>query len=173
MTVAMSRLIGPSGKSYATDIDPSALERTRENLQANTNANYAPLETFLAKSPRDTGLESVPDGSIRVMLMINSVYFEQDESLDEAAEYMGRFLKKLAPGGRLFYHFDWIEPQRLTRDETAALMVKAGFSEKVTDIPMLSHIPEETFVISGSLKDAVPKPLKRGFISVYTRPEAN
>ncbi len=173
MTVAMSRLIGPTGKAYATDIDPSALERTRENLQANTNAQYSPLETFLAKSPRDTGLETVPDGSIRVMLMINSVYFERDESREEAAAYMRRFLQKLAPGGRLIYHFDWIEPQRLTRDETAALMVSAGFSRDIMDIPMLGHIPEETYVISGGLKDAVPKPLKRGFISVYTRPEAD
>ena len=170
MTVAMSRLIGPTGKAYATDIDPSALTRTRENLQANTNAKYSPLETFLAKSPRDTGLESVPDGTLRVMLMINSVFFERDEDQADAAEYMGRFLKKLAPGGRLIYHFDWIEPQRLTFEETTRLMLKAGFSEEVGEIPMLPHIPEETYVVSGSIANAVPKPLKRGFIGVYTRP---
>jgi len=170
MTVAMSRLIGPTGKAYATDIDPSALTRTRENLQANTNAKYSPLETFLAKSPRDTGLESVPDGTLRVMLMINSVFFERDEDQADAAEYMGRFLKKLAPGGRLIYHFDWIEPQRLTFEETTRLMLKAGFSEEVGEIPMLPHIPEETYVVSGSIATAVPKPLKRGFIGVYTRP---
>jgi SAM-dependent methyltransferase len=171
MTVAMSRLIGPSGKAYATDIDTSALTRTRENLEANTNAQYSPLMTSLATSPRDTGLDQVPDGTLRVMLMINSVYFERDESQDDAAEYMGRFMAKLAPGGRLIYHFDWIEPQRLTRDETVALMVKAGFSPKVIDIPMLPHIPPETYVVSGGLQAAVPKPLKRGFITVFTRPE--
>ena len=51
-------------------------------------------------------------------------------------------------------------------------MIKAGFSPEVTDIPMLPHIPEDTFVVSGGLDAAVPKPLKRGFITVFTRPLA-
>ena len=177
MTASMARVVGPTGAVYATDIDPGALKRTVANLaqlaKKHGDDRVAPVTTLLAKTPRDTGLETVPDGTLSLMLMLNSVYFERDEAPEEARAYMGEFLRKLAPGGRLVYHFDWIEPQRLTYEETVTLFVSAGFSETVTTIPMPAHIPESTFVLSGGPSTDQPKPLKRGFIAVFERPAAS
>jgi FkbM family methyltransferase len=52
MTVALAAEIGPSGRIYATDIDPEALEQIRTRVAAAELRNV----TILQARARDTGL---------------------------------------------------------------------------------------------------------------------
>ncbi|MDP6946256.1 MAG: class I SAM-dependent methyltransferase, partial [Myxococcota bacterium] len=170
VTAELARVLGPTGVVYATDIDAGALERTRANLARSVTGPAAPIETLLATMRRDTGLEAVADGAIQLMLMINSARFEKAEPAEEARAYLARFLRKLAPGGRLIYHYDWLDPDRLNRAEHEALFISAGFDPEVGTIPMPAHIPEESFVVTMGREKRTKTPLTRGFIAVFKRP---
>ena len=106
------------------------------------------------------------------MLMVNSVQFQKSEARSDAQRYLAHLLSKLKPGGRLIYHYDWLDAKRLSQEELVALFMQAGFRVADEVIPMPAHIPAETFVLAGGGGEADPIPLKRGFIQVFERPRS-
>jgi SAM-dependent methyltransferase len=170
VSLKLAQRVAPSGRVYATDIDPKTLEVLPTTLASLSRTVMAKVETRLATTIRDTGLTDVPDGSLEVIVMINSAHFERAEPPEEARAYVAGFLRKLAPGGRLIYHYDWLDADRLKRGEQEALFASAGFAPKATEIPMPAHIPAETYVLRGGKSERARQALKRGFILVFHRP---
>ncbi|MDP6945212.1 MAG: methyltransferase domain-containing protein [Myxococcota bacterium] len=171
-TVVMAEDVGPTGLVFATDIDKGALAQTLETVAKTATRPTAPVKTVWVESPRSTGLESVPDGSIHLMLFLNSVYFQRQEPPEEARAYLQSFLRKLVPGGRLIYHYDWLPPERLTHEEHVKLFVEAGFDDEVGEIPMPPQIPAKTQIYYDDPAVFTPPPHTRGFIAVFKRPMA-
>jgi SAM-dependent methyltransferase len=170
VTLELAQRVGPTGRVYATDIDPKTLEVLPTTLASLSRTAMASVETRLAATIRGTGLSDVPDGSLALILMINSAHFERAEPAEEARAYVAGFLRKLAPGGRLIYHYDWLDSNRMTRAEQEALFTSAGFATKVTEIPMPTHIPAESYVLRGGNSERARQELRRGFILVFHRP---
>jgi SAM-dependent methyltransferase len=97
--------IGPSGRLYATDIDPAAIAGLEAQLR-HPNPSRSPVELRLCADPRDTGLTDLPADHVDVMFMVDSLCFDAagQRALDVA--YLTEFRRLLRPGGRLLYHMD-------------------------------------------------------------------
>lgn len=155
-TARMARQVGPSGRIYATDIDPAAIAELRR-----TSPPW--VEVRPVENPRDTGLDDLASGVLRLVLVINSVYFEDRP---EDIDYLRRLWRVTEPGGRLIYHRDWVTPQK-GGARRAAIQVfrQAGFILR-EEIPMLPDMP-------GTVCACIlPEPVEwtRGFILVFERP---
>ena len=137
---------------------------------AETPGGLASIRTVHVIAPRDTGLDQEPDGSIDLILMINSVAFEDVDSATTQADvaYAQSCRAKLRPGGRLLYHRDWLDEEDLHRPDAAALLRAAGY-ELLEDLALPPGIPERTyFKPRGPLGQDVE--LDRGFILVARAP---
>ena len=169
LSYAAAEAVGGTGKVIATDLDPGALEHTKRYLDsAEDRSALGALKTVKVDDPRQTGLEGEADGSIDVILMINSVVFEAkpDDAGDVA--YLQQLLRKLRPGGRIIYHRDWLDFDDLARPGAAKLFVKAGL-EVAPDLAMPPGIPETTYYLPEGPKG--PRmDLTRGYIMVVRRP---
>ena len=170
LTLEAAQWAGAQGRVYAVDIDQGALDALPAAVEQLAKAGSAPVVPLLALTPRDTGLSSVPDASVDVMLMVNSVEFQSSEQVSAAVDYLSAFMRKLKPGGRLIYHFDWLDAKRLNRDAMVALFERAGFESEVSEIPMPAHIPHETYVFLGGGRGGDHARLERGFILVFKKP---
>jgi precorrin-6B methylase 2 len=89
ITTKLARRVGPSGKVYATDVQPEMLERLRENLERSQITN---VETVLS-SQTDPKL---PAGKLDLILMID-VYHE----LAQPQRMLRAMRGALKPDGRL------------------------------------------------------------------------
>jgi ubiquinone/menaquinone biosynthesis C-methylase UbiE len=89
MSFKMSKLIGPSGKVYAVDIQPEMLEILNKRARENKIAN---VETILG-TDRDPKL---PAGSIDLILLVD-VYHE----FSHPQAMLDRMREALKPNGRL------------------------------------------------------------------------
>jgi len=103
MTVALAAEIGPSGRVYATDIDPQALEQIRTQVAAADLRNV----TILPARARDTGLPT----SCCDAVVLRRVYHHLS---DPAATNLDLF-RALRPGGVLAIidfppTFSWLWP---------------------------------------------------------------
>jgi SAM-dependent methyltransferase len=103
MTVALAAEIGPSGRVYATDIDPEALEQIRTRVAAAGLRNV----TILQAGTRDTGL---PTGCCDA-IVLRRVYHH----LSDPAATNSDLLRALQPGGVLAIidfppMFSWLWP---------------------------------------------------------------
>jgi hypothetical protein len=166
MTTWMAEQVGPMGRVHATDLDPGALEKTQRQAQSAVKAG--PISTHLVTTPRSTGLESLPPQSLDLIVMVNSVYFLRDGDREADLAYLRALNVLMKPSGRLLYHFDWLPPQQLDKDETLRLFRDAGFEGLLTELPMPVHIPKETMVYpEGEQRD--PLVLVRGFIFMMNR----
>ena len=103
MTVALAAEIGPSGRLYATDIDPDALEQIRARVAAAQLQNV----TILQAQARDTGLPTNCCDAV----VLRRVYHHLS---DPAATNLD-LLRALRPGGVLAIidfppTFSWLWP---------------------------------------------------------------
>ena len=117
--------LGRQGHIYATDIDPEAIDFMRRRLPR-MNPDASPVELRLCRHPRDTGLDDLPDDSVDVITMIDSLCFDGTVPHDDDVAYLRRFNRILRPGGRLVHHMDCgcsVTPEAVT-----ALFVEAGFT---------------------------------------------
>jgi len=89
MSFKMSKLIGPSGKVYAVDIQPEMLEILNKRARENKIAN---VETILS-TDRDPKL---PAGALDLILLVD-VYHE----FSHPQEMLDRMRESLKPNGRL------------------------------------------------------------------------
>lgn len=127
--------LGPTGKVYATDIDPEAIAGLRE-LAAHQNPERAPIEVRECTTQRDTGLSDLPRDHVDVMLMIDSLCFDGHFGRAENIEYLREFFGVLRPGGRLLHHTD-CECTPST-SEVIGLFEAAGFEthERHLELPL-------------------------------------
>jgi SAM-dependent methyltransferase len=150
------------GKIYATDIDPHAVKEMKKNLGERTNV----IPVFV-KGRRATGIESAPNGSLDLILMINSASFTKGQERSANVQYLKSFTQKLTKGGKFMFHMDWIDPvEGMNAKELTALFHEAGFAAESQAIPMPSHIPELTYYLKRP--GMVRKDLKRGYILIFT-----
>ncbi|MDX2150403.1 MAG: methyltransferase domain-containing protein [Bryobacteraceae bacterium] len=85
----LARLTGPSGRVYATEIQPGMLARLKKRMEAAGVSNYEPV---LAR-PGETGL---PDNAIDLALLVD-VYHE----FDRPQQMLAAIRRSLKPTGRL------------------------------------------------------------------------
>jgi ubiquinone/menaquinone biosynthesis C-methylase UbiE len=89
MSFKMAKLVGPSGKVYANDVQPEMLEKLRARAQRDKIAN---VETVLGTETDP----KLPAGSIDLILMVD-VYHE----FSQPQAMLDRMRESLKPGGRL------------------------------------------------------------------------
>lgn len=121
--------VGKDGKVYGTDIDATTLSALRNAPSLGDDA--APIRLSLVTSERDTGLDNLPDNSLDLILMIDSLCFDQRQPRQVEIGYLQKFLAVLRPGGRLIHHMDCT--CETTVMDVTALFVDAGF--KAPTIP--------------------------------------
>jgi ubiquinone/menaquinone biosynthesis C-methylase UbiE len=103
MTVALAAEVGPTGRVYATDIDPEALEQIRARVAAAELGNV----TIVQARARDTGLPT----SCRDAVVLRRVHHH----LGDPAATNADLLRALRPGGVLAVidfppMFSWLWP---------------------------------------------------------------
>jgi ubiquinone/menaquinone biosynthesis C-methylase UbiE len=89
MSVRLARLVGPTGKVYATDIQPQMLAMLRQRLVRERLANVEPVLGTI-DDPR------LPPGAIDLILMVD-VYHE----FQFPQQMLRRMRDSLKPGGRM------------------------------------------------------------------------
>jgi ubiquinone/menaquinone biosynthesis C-methylase UbiE len=89
LTTRLAKRVGPSGKVYATDIQPEMLTRLRERLDHEHITNVEPVLSSQA-DPK------LPAGQIDLILMVD-VYHE----LTQPQRMLRRMKESLKPDGRL------------------------------------------------------------------------
>ena len=166
-----ARRVSPGGRVWATDIDPAALESIRESIEAAPDRAVldAAITQRLARTPWDTALEDLPDGSADLVAMFRVFTFQIADHAKNL-DYLREIARKVRPGGRLVYHIDWVNFSRY-RLYLVLLMRAAGFTGALHEIPMPEHIPEmvETWDWGAeSVRDPMV-PMFRGFILVFER----
>ena len=88
-SVLLSRAVGPTGRVYATDIQPQMLALLKRKLEAQAITNVA----LVTGAERETGL---PDSSVDLALMVD-VYHE----LQQPQAFLQSVKRALMPGGKL------------------------------------------------------------------------
>jgi ubiquinone/menaquinone biosynthesis C-methylase UbiE len=89
MSFKMAKLVGPSGKVYANDVQPEMLEKLRARAQSEKITN---VQTVLGTETDP----KLPAGSIDLILMVD-VYHE----FSQPQAMLDRMREALKPGGRL------------------------------------------------------------------------
>ena len=154
-TSRMARQVGPTGRIFATDIDPAAIQELKR-----TSPPW--VEIRPVGQPRETGLDDLPSGSLNLVLIINSISFG---NTSKDIGYLRRVGRLLAPGGTLIYHRDWVTGTRgLARREAIRVFERAGFSLR-KEVPLL---PDMSDTVCACI---LPDPIHwtRGFILIFER----
>jgi SAM-dependent methyltransferase len=162
----VAEAVGPSGVVYATDIDPEAIASMQEQL-AHINPAAGHVDLRLCHDARDTALDNLPDAHVDVVLMVDSLCFDADESRERNVAYLRRFLRILRPGGRLVHHMDCrcdIAP-----DAVVAQFTDAGFSPRVESVDVPT-VPTSANPSSPCLTDAARR--RQAFVAVFRKPGA-
>jgi len=166
--------IGADGTVYSTDIDPGAIKELSRKQQERVakGGKVSQVKTILVEGERKTGLSSIPESHLDLILMVNSVTFERRDKREESLKYLGALLSRLKPGGRVLYHTDWYDPSAgFDLKEVSELFAAAGFDDTPSEIPLPGHIPEETFFLKFAPDGSRTKsPLKRGYILFFEKP---
>lgn len=151
MAVALAAEIGPSGRVYATDIDPEALEQIRTRVAAAELRNV----TILEARARDTGLPT----SCCDAVVLRRVYHHLS---DPAATNLD-LLRALRPGGVLAIidfppMFSWLWPWRTGHGVAAGLVVEEVTAGGFTLVKVIEDWPGR-----GPLKS---------YCAIFRKPEA-
>jgi SAM-dependent methyltransferase len=133
----IAEAVGPRGVVYATDIDPGAV-RAMEQMPRHPQGGA--IRVRLCRDSRDAALDDLPDDDLDVVLMVDSLCFDEPARYDGDAAYLRKFLRVLRPGGRLVHHMDChcaVQPVAVLR-----LFAAAGFATGETmaaaDSPVFS-----------------------------------
>ncbi len=122
-TTRIAKAVGKTGKVYGTDLDAKTLEDLRQAPSLGDDA--ATMRFTLVPGERETGLDDLPDNSLDLILMIDSLCFDQRQPNATNVAYLRKFLRLLKPGGRLVHHMDCT--CETTVEQTESLFASAGF----------------------------------------------
>lgn len=142
MTIRMARLVGPTGKVYANDIQPQMLDILRRRLERERITNIEPvLGTFT--DPR------LPANALDLILMVD-VYHE----FGEPQEMLRRMREALKPTGRLVL-FEY-------RKEDPSIPIRPDHKMSVAEAKM--EVEAEGFTLA-----TVDHRLPRQHILIFTK----
>lgn len=129
-----AQAVGARGRVFATDIDAATVAGLRQRA-VHLPPAAAQVEVRLCAGPRDTALDDLPDGSVDVISMIDSLCFDGSEPRAVDLDYLRRLFRILRPGGHLVHHMDC--RCDITAPALAALFAEAGFGAPLPyrDIP--------------------------------------
>ncbi len=116
--------VGNTGAVFGTDIDAATLTALRQAPPLGPQA--APLRYTLAVGEAQSGLEDLPDNSLDLLMLIDSLCFDQRLPQPTHVAYLRGLLRVLKPGGRLVHHMDCTCRTRVAQVE--ALFQTAGFT---------------------------------------------
>lgn len=134
LTWRMARVVGPTGKIYANDIQPEMIAFLRTNLLSRGITNVVPV-LGTTTDPR------LPDNTLDLILLVD-VYHE----CDHPWEMIRRMTDALKPGGRLVFveyrgEERWIPIKplhKMTANQVRkemALHPRLAFMENLTNLP--------------------------------------
>jgi len=138
-TVLLAGEVGPTGKVYAVDIEPTMLEYIRQRPEL---AELHNVETVLAP-PDDPTL---PDAGVDLILIVNTWHH-----IEKRGAYLEHLDHALAPDGRLVI-IDWAKrdlpmgpplAEKLSRDQVVDEMRDAGFALRSESVAL----PYQYFLI--------------------------
>lgn len=157
-----AQAVGPTGKVYATDIDPETVASLRRQLRQ-IDPQAAPVDVRLCRDERDTALDDLPDDHVDVLLMVDSLCFDAHGSRERNVEYLRRFLRILRPGGRFVHHMDCrcdVSPEAI-----GALLAAAGFVARAP-----ADVSSDAARIDPSCATEVQR-RRHAWLGVFAKPE--
>jgi ubiquinone/menaquinone biosynthesis C-methylase UbiE len=154
--------IGTDGIVYGTDIDPKRIEALKARLP---DIGPGRVELRLCRDGRDTAIDDLPDGSLDLVLMIDSLCFDAEYPRASNVEYLRRFQRALRSGGRLVHHMDC--RCDVTIEGLAAQCVDAGFSPR---FETLDVAPDPAHLDASWPCRSEAERTRHAFVGIFRKP---
>jgi ubiquinone/menaquinone biosynthesis C-methylase UbiE len=140
LTWRMARVVGPTGKIYANDIQPEMISFLRTNLLVRGITNVVPV-LGTTTDPR------LPDSTLDLILLVD-VYHECDHPL----EMTRRMTDALKPGGRLVFveyrgEERWIPIKPLHKMTAAQVRKEMALHPRLAFVENLTNLPRQHILI--------------------------
>ena len=140
LTWRMARVVGPTGKVYANDIQPEMISFLRTNLLVRGITNVVPV-LGTTTDPR------LPDNTLDLILLVD-VYHECDHPL----EMTRRMTDALKPGGRLVFveyrgEERWIPIKPLHKMTAAQVRKEMALHPRLAFVENLTNLPRQHILI--------------------------
>jgi len=140
LTWRMARVVGPTGKIYANDIQPEMISFLRTNLLVRGITNVVPV-LGTTTDPR------LPNNTLDLILLVD-VYHECDHPL----EMTRRMTDALKPGGRLVFveyrgEERWIPIKPLHKMTAAQVRKEMALHPRLAFVENLTNLPRQHILI--------------------------
>jgi ubiquinone/menaquinone biosynthesis C-methylase UbiE len=140
LTWRMARVVGPTGKVYANDIQPEMIAFLRTNLLVRGITNVVPV-LGTTTDPR------LPDNTLDLILLVD-VYHE----CDHPWEMTRRMTDALKPGGRLVFveyrgEERWIPIKPLHKMTAAQVRKEMALHPRLSFVENLTNLPRQHVLI--------------------------
>ena len=140
LTWRMARVVGPTGKIYANDIQPEMIAFLRTNLLVRGITNVVPV-LGTTTDPR------LPDNTLDLILLVD-VYHE----CDHPWEMTRRMTDALKPGGRLVFveyrgEERWIPIKPLHKMTAAQVRKEMALHPRLAFVENLTNLPRQHILI--------------------------
>jgi ubiquinone/menaquinone biosynthesis C-methylase UbiE len=140
LTWRMARVVGPTGKIYANDIQPEMISFLRTNLLVRGITNVVPV-LGTTTDPR------LPTNTLDLILLVD-VYHECDHPL----EMTRRMTDALKPGGRLVFveyrgEERWIPIKPLHKMTAAQVRKEMALHPRLAFVENLTNLPRQHILI--------------------------
>jgi ubiquinone/menaquinone biosynthesis C-methylase UbiE len=140
LTWRMARVVGPTGKIYANDIQPEMISFLRTNLLVRGITNVVPV-LGTTTAPR------LPENTLDRILLVD-VYHECDHPL----EMTRRMTDALKPGGRLVFveyrgEERWIPIKPLHKMTAAQVRKEMALHPRLAFVENLTNLPRQHILI--------------------------
>ena len=140
LTWRMARVVGPTGKIYANDIQPEMISFLRTNLLVRGITNVVPV-LGTTTDPR------LPENTLDLILLVD-VYHECDHPL----EMTRRMTDALKPGGRLVFveyrgEERWIPIKPLHKMTAAQVRKEMALHPRLAFVENLTNLPRQHILI--------------------------
>jgi ubiquinone/menaquinone biosynthesis C-methylase UbiE len=140
LTWRMARVVGPTGRIYANDIQPEMIAFLRTNLLTRGITNVVPV-LGTTTDPR------LPDNTLDLILLVD-VYHECDHPL----EMTRRMTDALKPGGRLVFveyrgEERWIPIKPLHKMTAAQVRKEMALHPRLAFVENLTNLPRQHILI--------------------------
>ena len=140
LTWRMARVVGPTGKVYANDIQPEMISFLRTNLLVRGITNVVPV-LGTTTDPR------LPDNTLDLILLVD-VYHECDHPL----EMTRRMTDALKPGGRLVFveyrgEERWIPIKPLHKMTATQVRKEMALHPRLAFVENLTNLPRQHILI--------------------------
>jgi ubiquinone/menaquinone biosynthesis C-methylase UbiE len=109
-TIPLAEKVGPSGKVYAVDIQPLAIQSVRKKAAARSLKNIQPVLV-------DSYHTGIPGGSADLVLLIDAI-----QSIKEPLDLLAEIHRILKPGGTVF-----MDAGHMKTEEVTQIIKSSGF----------------------------------------------